>query len=251
MKQKSRELFRLSEDFNVVDAAILIADGDPFLTEKYVSGDEYGDVEELTRRVIWQQEGVEAAFSALTSAVLHGRITARIKYRAVVDTYLPDNLLISPLDRNEVLVSLEGRSLEELRRLATDGPVDWNELRINTEPDWNLTTVNVEDLKLWLTKRNVRPSFFFDVDAPGQSKDVLNPSHDCFAAELAIALVAWQQVATSSLQKKSPKTVLTEWLNTHGNEHWFGDVELSESAKERISTVANWRPKGGAPRTGG
>lgn len=250
MDPKIRSLLRLCDDFSVIDAAILIADGDPYLTETYLSGDENGDVEELTRKVIWQQNGVEAAFKSLSSAVLHGRIQANVKIRAVVESNIPDDILFEPLGPRQVAVPIKGNILEQLARLKAGGEVHWNELRLETVPDWDLTTVNVTDLKVWLTARNLRPSFFFD-DAEPQQPDFLDLGHAFFAPELALAVTAWQTVVADPLRARSPKAMIQDWLEKSGQAHWKGDEPLSNAAKERISTLINWERRGGAPRTGG
>lgn len=63
--------------------------------------------------------------------------------------------------------------------------------------------------------------------------------------ELAIALAAHEAVRGSPdlLRRKTPKQALVQWLKV-------AHPELSVGAVERISTVANWEPTGGAPRQG-
>ena len=62
--------------------------------------------------------------------------------------------------------------------------------------------------------------------------------------ELEAAVSAFEGVRENAAltAKRSPKSALLEWLETNR-------PKLSESARERVATVANWSPKGGAPRT--
>lgn len=62
--------------------------------------------------------------------------------------------------------------------------------------------------------------------------------------ELAIALQAWREVSKDFAKYGgvSPKTAITRWLADH-------HPEVSGHARERIATMANWQPGGGAPKT--
>ena len=59
------------------------------------------------------------------------------------------------------------------------------------------------------------------------------------AAMEAFTAISGDQIA---IAKRSPKRALLHWLATN-------KPELSSSARERIATVANWQPSGGAPKT--
>ena len=50
--------------------------------------------------------------------------------------------------------------------------------------------------------------------------------------------------------KTGAKVALKNWMSANLSE-WKGDTPLSPEAKLRITTVANWKKKGGAPKTGG
>jgi len=64
--------------------------------------------------------------------------------------------------------------------------------------------------------------------------------------ELRAAVEAFEAVRddANALRGVTPKTALLAWLSEH-------KPELSNGARERIATVANWQPGGGAPRTPG
>jgi hypothetical protein len=62
--------------------------------------------------------------------------------------------------------------------------------------------------------------------------------------ELRAAIEAFEAVHgdPNAAAKRSPKAALTAWLKANR-------PELSSNARERIATVANWQPTGGAPKT--
>lgn len=69
---------------------------------------------------------------------------------------------------------------------------------------------------------------------------------DTYPPELAAALQAWQ-AASANKGKGKPKAKIREWLDSCKLK--INGKELSNDAKERIATVANWDKSGGATRT--
>lgn len=67
--------------------------------------------------------------------------------------------------------------------------------------------------------------------------DKLSPT---YPRELDLALQAWRAVSKSN-DKGKPKARIRAWLDAN--------ITLSNEAKERIATVANWDKLGGATRT--
>jgi hypothetical protein len=67
---------------------------------------------------------------------------------------------------------------------------------------------------------------------------------DPYPQELRAAIEAFNAVrGDSSVTKRcSPKAALAAWLEKN-------KPDLSASARERVATVANWQPAGGAPKT--
>ena len=61
-----------------------------------------------------------------------------------------------------------------------------------------------------------------------------------YPIELNFAIQAWQAVSTSQ-GKGKPKARIKKWLDENSG--------LSNEAKERIATVANWDKTGGATKT--
>jgi len=108
-------------------------------------------------------------------------------------------------------------------------------------------------LKTWLKSRGVDSGFFFAEG--GDAPAYLNPAGNSFSPKLAAAIKAWKAVdADPSLRKgKTVKQALMVWLRLHASE--FGltkeDGNPNEQGIEEIAKIANWDPKGGAPKTPG
>lgn len=119
----------------------------------------------------------------------------------------------------------------------------------NIDNEYDTIYISVSSLRGWFAKRGAKPSFFFPnaVDAP----DYLNPDHPRYAAKLAAAVNAWLSVV--EVQGTSPKQALVRWLRENASRFGLTDSEGMPIAKgiDDIASVANWNPKGGAPKTPG
>ena len=124
-----------------------------------------------------------------------------------------------------------------------DGPSPIAESDIS--PYTNLadsTTVLVADLVRWCDSKGI--------DHPWES--VRANSIETAAAmpdypqELRAAIEAFEAVRSDpkAQARRSPKAAIAAWLK-------INKPDLSEGARERIATVANWQPVGGAPKTPG
>jgi hypothetical protein len=122
-----------------------------------------------------------------------------------------------------------------------------------TGPDWNHTTVCVEDLRNWLSWRGFMTGFFFP--SPKRGPDYMSTDHANYSPKLAAAIHAWLAVSTDpELRRgKSVKQALVVWLRQHANE--FGltkeDGNPNEQGIDDVAKIANWDTKGGAPKTPG
>jgi arsenate reductase-like glutaredoxin family protein len=103
-------------------------------------------------------------------------------------------------------------------------------------------TITREELKTFLDERGIYPEFFTNTENGKVS--YLNKDHAHYAEELAIAVDVWTALAEnpSLTEKKSPK----KSANTFLREKY---PNLSENSRDRISTLINWSPAGGAPKT--
>ena len=74
----------------------------------------------------------------------------------------------------------------------------------------------------------------------------LDTSHPCHSAELRAGAEVWEAVVSTGAHEraKSVKDAMRAALNAHPEYK-----EFSTEAKERLSTVVNWKKKGGATKT--
>jgi hypothetical protein len=112
------------------------------------------------------------------------------------------------------------------------------------------STVEVASLKEWFSSKGIRPKFFFPFSA--DNTDYLDPDHHRFAPKLAAAVRAWQALENPK-EGVPPKKQIEKWVRENAKSLLLTDEDgvLSETAVEEISKVANWSPKGGAPKTPG
>jgi len=121
-------------------------------------------------------------------------------------------------------------------------------------PDWDLTTVSVDDLRTWLASRGITTGFFFPEREEGQP-GYLDKTHPSYAPKLAAAIRAWEAVTNDPerLRGKTPKQALTKWLNEHAAAYGLTKEDGTPNATgvEEAAKLANWRPEGGASKTPG
>ena len=119
--------------------------------------------------------------------------------------------------------------------IETEIDTNGNEYHMNTA--WR-TTVDVEELKVWLLKKGFKDGFFFP-EVESSAPEYLNPLNKNYSQHLAYAIQAWEamQIDGAIPKSKTPKNTMVEWLE---------QFELSTEAKERIATVVNWKKGGSA-----
>jgi len=129
---------------------------------------------------------------------------------------------------------------------------------------WDLTTVSVDELREFLHRRGMRGGFFA-LEEPASISDTislvqgevesgfLKSQNTFYAPELALAVSAWEAVTQNHSSKRSPKDNLREWIERNWQTVWTDSSAKapSKEAVERIATLANWKPAGGAPKSGG
>jgi len=114
--------------------------------------------------------------------------------------------------------------------------------------------VEVESLRAWLAGRGVTTGFFFPTKTLRKSPAYLDRNHPRYAPKLAAAVAAWEACSdNSTTQGKSPKQALTNWVLENAKEFGLCSDEGVQNREgiNQVATVANWDPKGGAPRTPG
>lgn len=252
MDDAKLQLWRLVSDLSVEDAAILIAGGDP--SDLDYESDSFGNEYSVKRTT--GHSGFLAVFTSLTNAIRKGHIQAHLAFRAksggvdpVRSAMAPNGLrgetwVMSKSDLSRLRDSLEGDPFGDTPLDGADG------IRLEVEPDWTRATIDVEDLKAWLRSRGFTTGFFFPSQDESAPDDFMNPDHEHFAPELALAVSAWRGLASEQKFPRGTKPAIESWIDANPNA-WLGDGEVSAAAKERIATLVNWRKSGGAPTTGG
>lgn len=165
-------------------------------------------------------ENFSAALAALSHAILGGRLHATIR-----------------------------KAIESRWDSTAEDYYDYD----TGEPDWEKTTILVDDLRVWLRGRGFKTGFFFPqaVETP----DFLNQAHKNYAPKLAAAIGAWEAVNASPelIKGKTVKQALLKWLRKNADK--FGltkdDGNPNEQGIEEIAKISNWDAKGGAPKTPG
>ena len=171
---------------------------------------------------------------------------------AVANSFNPAAARIPPEVMDNFNIVLQAVSLA-----AVDEPVLLDAIvRYGNPPDFqggkmslHGSTVSFSAVVRWFDEREIRPEFFFPVHkiAP---MDFMDPDHNRFAPELALAVTVWQAMATAGPLKKSPRAALETWIREHP-EAWLGPNPLGQKAKERRLTMTNWKPDGGMQKTCG
>lgn len=236
-KMEGLDYWRLCDELSVTQAALLIVGIDPSSEASYARD----------WRPHERPQGYDAASTALINAILDGRLPATIRRKA--------------WERGWEEVPSEGEKLStnvklfqdqsELHEEAEHGVP--REIIYRAEPDWDLTTIRVDDLQKWLAGRGFKAGFFFPLatDIP----DFLDPRNPFYAPKLAAAIRAWQAVSGDPklMRGKTPKQAMMEWLRRNADR--FGltkdDGNPNDQGIEEVAKIANWDRKGGAPKTPG
>ena len=227
--------WRLSADLSVVHAALLMAGIDPS-SEVGANCDGWKTSE--------QPPAFVAAKAALTTAIMNGRLEAKSRRSAWHRGWDEEPEEGESVVRAEVYPDHSAEA--ESPGASGHSPALITKLRkvvYRATPDWNLTTVDVETLRDWLSARGIRNGFFFP--QAKQATDLppyLDKNHPRYAPWLAAAVLAWLHAAP--IAGRSVKAGLVQWLRKHAAE-----FSLSASGISDCSKVANWGRAGGAPKS--
>jgi len=215
---ESLDHWRLCDELSVIDAALLIAGLDPATSFIGNSGFE-------SDNPIYA-----AAKKALINAVRSNRLKALIRREMWARGYdeSPDyeEWLVVGQDRKQYICKIE--------------------------PDWQNTTILVDDLRDWLKGKGFKTGFFFP-QTETEQPDYLDSNHSNYSQKLAAAIEAWLAVTQTpnSTKSKSVKQAIGIYLRSNAGR--FGlikeDGNPNESGIEEVAKVANWETKGGAPKT--
>jgi hypothetical protein len=232
------DYWRLAEELNVVQAALLTAGGNPSRHQ----------VDEEGRFSITNlPKGFDAVRDALANAVNSGRLKATIRHSAWTHGWTEP-----PEGERDGIINVKVTPKNEAH---TGRPRDFHELsggvRYYAEPSWLLTTVRVDDLRAWLQGRGFSTGFFFESN--DQVSPYLDKKHPRYAPKLAAAIHAWLAWDGEAARIQSPKQSLMRWLREHAGEFDLVDANRkpNETGIEEVAKVANWKREGGAPKTPG
>lgn len=233
----SLDYWRLCDEVSVVQASALIVGLDP-------------SSEEGSRCDGWaiehQPAGYNAAKSALVNAINAGRLPASVRHGAREYGWADQ---MSDIDMAESLAAdywsgdTSGSTAGDDENLAPD-----RSCFFKIKPDWNLTTIFVDDLRAWLRRRGITTGFFFPEASPG-GPEFLDPAHPRHSKKLAAAVSAW--ISVKEVRGRSAKGALERWLREHAAEFGLTNDEGNpiETAMKECAAVANWDHSGGAPKS--
>lgn len=118
----------------------------------------------------------------------------------------------------------------------------------HTRYDYSGSTVEVSSLIKWLSSRGFARGYFFAED--DAKRGLRDPDHPRYAPKLAAAVQAWECFAESLSASGTAKQKLAKWLRLHSAKYGLTDDDGKprESVIDALATIANWAPKGGAPK---
>ncbi|MBV1870193.1 MAG: hypothetical protein KUG76_04730 [Gammaproteobacteria bacterium] len=235
------DYWRLCDELNIVQAALLVVGEDPSCAE-------YIEDQDVQNR----PKGYEAAKTAICSGLKHYiRYEKEFSENQADEEHLGMEYSIqsntTQADDN-YFVSLFNRSIAGTLVPQPEFDMNGNNLGfIEGTIDVYKSTVSADSLKQWLRLKGFKTGFFFP--KPVETTDFLDPLNPRYAPKLAAAVKAWQAVTDAG--KKSPKQALDKWLREHATEFGLTNDEGNpiEQAIEECSKVANWNTKGGATKT--
>ena len=206
---EAMDYWRLCDQLTVVQAALLVVGEDP-------SGN-------LANCENWSPGDRPLGYEAAKSAISHALKTGAINGTKV------------------------GNKLPEPRYDATG---NWHD-RFDDGVDPEASVVEVASLRQWLGSRGFTSGFFFP--AIPEAPSYLNSRGKNYAPKLAAAIAVWQAIGSQpeSMSGRSVKGAMLKWLRKHAGQYGLtkGDGSPNEQGIEEVAKIANWDPKGGAPKT--
>ena len=78
----------------------------------------------------------------------------------------------------------------------------------------------------------------------------MDPNHEHFSPELALAVTVWREFESKSVTKKTPKQAILDWIQKNPTA-WMGKEPIKNESVKRIAILVNWSKEGGAPKSSG
>lgn len=267
MNNEKFDYWRLLDDLTVIDAAILMTGNNPSEKEQCIDNEEGVAIynSDGSHKYIQKTDykNFDPAFKALRNAILSNKLSAVISFsaREDIEYHLATHILDEEIyDKQsivlggcetkidfDVLIRSYGHSINITKLNQIDILKNSKSLCILKEPNWNNTTIDVDDLKAWLESRSFFPEFFFPIGAQGGFKD---KTHTRYSPKLACAVAAWDAVKKAR-PNNSVKESIAAWVQSNGVNFGIGESDGIVPAKaiEQIATVVNWHTRGGATPT--
>mgnify|MGYP000202666331 CR=1 FL=1 len=232
-------LWNLADTLTIIQAAALIAEVDPNSVRFNAEG-VHGTTDSTNGR------SVKTAYEALKNAVLSNKLNAKIIHDS------------RPIDQSDTqtlvdMMELEGYANPCFDILAKGDEHVNNGYFVKSNPNWEKSSITVDDLRAWLLSRGYSTGFFFQNKTT--EPDYFNKNSPYYAPKLAAAIRAWEAISTDEKYSANGKTVkqnLMNWLIAHASEYDLikddGDIN-NEAIENQLSKVANWNDKGGASKT--
>ncbi len=235
-------LWALVDPLSVQQAAALIANVEPSSVvfasgvASYFQDPETGS--NGTDGITW----VNTSYIALINAISSKKLKAKV---------LHDSRPIDAADSQNLIDMMEcgEYSNPDYHHLA-EADEDYVEgFFVKKQPSWDRTMIDVDNLKSWLSSKNMRTGFFFDNTE--EVSGYLDTNHPRYSAKLAAAIKVWEAMGDENLLNgKTPKNAMTEWLTSRYKElELVHNEKVSNNAIENVVLVVNWQTGGGAPKT--
>ncbi len=235
------DYWRLCEELNIVQAALLVVGDDP-TTAEYIEN----------YNVEGRPKGYEAAKTAISGGLKnfvryekeHYDLEEKTDCLRTEHSNAPDLVM----ENEDYLSSLDSRSISGTLVQESEDDMNGNNIGfIEGTIDVYKSMVNADSLKQWLRLKGFTTGFFFPEKV--ETMDFLDPLNPRYAPKLSAAVKAWQAVTDAG--KRSPKQALDKWLREHAAEFGLTNDEGKpiEQAIEECSKVANWNMRGGATKT--
>ena len=107
--------------------------------------------------------------------------------------------------------------------------------------DWDLTTIEIKDLKRWLHSKGQRPSIFFSLE--DHIPEYCNPCHHSFSISLKAAHDAWKYTKDHKdliTNERKFTEVVQDYFRDHSDIYIHQGEPLSAKIIENITRVINW-----------
>ncbi len=147
--------------------------------------------------------------------------------------------------RNSIASALRAEEIQgEINFTYTEG---MEELDHATGMDYAGSFVFVPSLREWLVERGFTTGFFF---SNGLTSGFRDAGHPRYSPKLAAIVEAWESYDLESSELGTPKQRIMKWLRLNANRFDLTNEEGSPREKviDELAKVANWAPRGGAPR---